>query len=503
MKKGLLSILVVASLLLVGCEQPVKTEITLEPTTLNLFVGDTSVLSATITPVQSVAEVVWSSSNSEVATVDANGVVVALAVGTTSITASIEGVDSATCLVTVENMPSSFPRKHLIEHFTGDQCGYCPGGMFALAEYTQNINTSCIWVSHHYGYNKDEYTISESAKIASTCGAQGAPQMAINRTKVMGTAIAFHPGYLPEAGMAEAITSKCDTVAEASVVIDHTYNAETRELNVTVSGHVANTEVSEYLLTVLIKENGLTGKQADYEYYSWKSKGFKEFLHPRVARCVLTAAEGDIVEVKNQRYRKSFTYTLPTNWVAENCCVVAYITPNNKKPIINAEQTPLIIGTTGGEEYLPYGITENEAPTNATKLTFTEGRLSKPSDNKLVLTLIASSATRSERYGSMRLISNIEINTTNNTLKEGVYTIAEGNEMNTVSAGTTDMAKASFGGSLLTYILSTSLETDAWQYCHYWRMQSGTMTVNADGSAVIEGKLYNGKSFKITYTPAE
>ena len=496
MKKCILSLIVVATLALVGCEPPVQPEITVEPTTLNLLVGDTSVLSATITPTEIVAEIVWSSSNAEVATVDANGVVVAVAEGTANITASIEGADPATCVVTVENIPVSFPRKHLIEHFTGDGCGYCPGGMFALAEYTQNINTSCVWVSHHYGYNTDEYTISESKKIGSTCGVNGAPNMAFNRTKVMGTTIAFHPGYLVENGIAETIAEKCANEAEASVVIDHTYNAN--QLDIKVSGLVANPEVTEYLLTVIVKENGLTGKQADY-HYSWKTKGFKEFLHPRVARSVLTAALGDTVLVKNQRYSKSFTYTIPENWVAENCCVVAYITPLSKKPVINVEQTPLVTGTTGGEEYLPYGITEIEAPTNATKLTFTEAQLKKTGDNKLLLTLIASNSTRSDMYGPMKLISFVEINTTESTLKAGVYTIAEGNEMNTVSAGTTDKATASFGGSLFTYITSTSLDTDTWQHCHYWRMQSGTMTVNADG-IVLEGKLFNGKAFKATYT---
>ena len=206
----------------------------------------------------------------------------------------------ATLVASAQEVPSSFPRKYLIEHFTGDECGYCPEGMYSIVAYTQQTSTPCIWVSHHYGYNTDEYTISESAKIASASGVSGAPNMAMNRTKVMGTSIAFHPGYLVENGMAEAIASKCDTVAEASVVIDYTYNAETRELNVTVSGQVANTAVTEYLLTVLIKENGLIGKQADY-YWSWKTAGYKEFLHPCVARDVISENQlGDTVLVANQ-----------------------------------------------------------------------------------------------------------------------------------------------------------------------------------------------------------
>ena len=150
----------------------------------------------------------------------------------------------ATLVASAQEVPSSFPRKYLLEHFTGDGCGNCPGGMAAMVGYTQSVSTPCIWVSHHYGYNEDEYTISESAKIAKAIAVSGAPNLGINRTKITGTAIAFHPGYLVEEGMADLIAKKCEATAEASVVITHTYDTLTRELNVTVSGQVANAEVT-------------------------------------------------------------------------------------------------------------------------------------------------------------------------------------------------------------------------------------------------------------------
>ena len=399
--------------------------------------------------------------------------------------------------VSAQEVPTSFPRKYLIEHFTGDQCGYCPGGMYGIVHYTMYLTTTpCIWVSHHYGYNNDEYTISESAKIGTACGVQGAPNMAMNRTKIMGTSIAFHPGYLTNDGMAETIASKCDTVAEASVVIDHTYNAETRELNVTVSGQVANTDVTEYLLSVLIKENGLVGKQADYTY-SWKTSGYKEFLHPCVARDFLTEGStlGDTVKVENQAYSKTFTYTISDQWVAENCNIVAYITPLTKKPIINAEETPLVAGTTGGKEYLPFGITENKEPTNATKLEFDTLELSKPADDKLAIQLVAKSSTRSDAYGPVKLVVYLEFNTTESILPTGTLEFAEGNELNTFSIGTVDLVEQTFSGSYMAYYLASTME----DLCHIWRITSGTMTVEANGGFVVEGKLDNGKSYKVTY----
>ena len=403
----------------------------------------------------------------------------------------------ATLLASAQEVPSSFPRKYLIEHFTGDQCGYCPYGMYSIVEYAAYYTTTpCIWVSHHYGYNTDEYTISESAKIASTCGVDGAPNMAMNRTKVMGTTIAFHPGYLVEDGMAATIANKCDTVAEASVVIDHTYNTETRELNVTVSGQVANTTTTEYLLTVLIKENGLIGKQADY-YWSWKTAGYKEFMHPCVARDLLTVSQlGDTVKVENQAYSKTFTYTVSEKWVAENCNVVAYITPLSKKPVINAEETPLVAGTTGGKEYQPFGITENKEPTNASKLKFDALELTKVTDDKLAIELVATSSTRSDYYGPLKLSVYLEFNTTGTSLPADTLDFVDGNEPNTFSAGTVDLVEQSFGGSHMAYYMAADMES----LCHIWRIKSGKLLVYEDGTFYTSGKLCNGKNFQITCT---
>ena len=402
----------------------------------------------------------------------------------------------ATLVASAQEVPSSFPRKYLMEHFTGDQCGYCPYGMYSIVEYTQQTSTPCIWVSHHYGYNNDEYTIPESAKIASVSGVQGAPNMAMNRTKIMGTAIAFHPGYLTEDGMAETIADKCDTTAEASVVIEHTYNAETRQLDVTVSGQVANTEVTEYLLTILIKENGLIGKQEDY-YWSWKTAGYKEFMHPCVVRDLLTVSQlGDTVKVENQAYSKTFTYTVSEKWVAENCNVVAYITPLSKKPIINAEEKPLVAGSTGGTEYQPFGITENKEPTNAAKLSFDSWALNKVADDKLAVELVAKSSTRSDFYGPLKLTVYLEFNTPDSILPTDTLDFVDGNELHTFSTGTVDLIEKSFAGSHFAYYLAADME----QMCHIWRIKSGNFLLDHHGGFYSSGKLDNGKNFAITCT---
>lgn len=93
--------------------------VSVEPSEITMRQGKTETIVATVLPANaSIPGVEWSSSNPEVATVDSNGVVTALAIGTTNITAMAVGdnTKTATCVVTVEagtafDMPSITPEK--------------------------------------------------------------------------------------------------------------------------------------------------------------------------------------------------------------------------------------------------------------------------------------------------------------------------------------------------------------------------------------------------------
>ena len=82
--------------------------ITLDQTSLTINSGTTAQLTATITPAEAFATITWTSSDESVATVDANGLVTAVAGGTCAITAKTSGNNkTATCSVTVKQMVTS------------------------------------------------------------------------------------------------------------------------------------------------------------------------------------------------------------------------------------------------------------------------------------------------------------------------------------------------------------------------------------------------------------
>lgn len=83
-----------------GSSPPV--EITLNNSEVELFRGETVQLSATVDPSEHTSSLVWSSSNSAVATVSAGGLVTAISTGQAVIYAEVMGV-KAECKVTVNN----------------------------------------------------------------------------------------------------------------------------------------------------------------------------------------------------------------------------------------------------------------------------------------------------------------------------------------------------------------------------------------------------------------
>ena len=435
------------------------------------------------------AKEVWMTGNKEIAVVNSKGLVTGVAPGTTTIKATLTGCVAAVCTVTIKEVPVSFPRKFIIEHFTGEDCGYCPSGMYAIMDYLETATTPSIWVSHHYGFGSDEYTISESSNIGNTLGVNGAPNMSLNRSK-QSEGLTFHPGYLPE------ITIADKTEAAMSVNIARTYNPETRQLDVTVSGESTYDSKSQFLVSVLIKENRLVGRQADYNY-SWKTAKWKEYMHARVIRDMITLPLGDTISIDNQSYSKTWSYTMPEQWVAENCCVVAYVTPLVGQPIINAEQVVLVEGTTGGEEYLPYGITEGKGPNK--EITFKEVKVSRIEEENLLEVLLVSNTRESTAYGDAQPIGAVYIHTDTETLTAGTYPIKSDGSAGSIQAGYRIDEKQSFGGSLLLYAVSEYLANGQLAPAHIWRMNEGEMVVDEAGNISFNFKTYNGTSVTSSY----
>ncbi|MBQ2291797.1 MAG: Omp28-related outer membrane protein [Paludibacteraceae bacterium] len=362
-------------------------------------------------------------------------------------------------------------------------------GMKYIVEYLDKQTTPYIWVSHHAVYGTDEYTIPASNAIAMNyLGMNTVPSVVFNRSEQDGLMVIG-------AWTIENLVVKDDTVAEASVVINHQFDAATRRLDITVSGQVANTDRKAYLLSILIKENGLVGRQED-AFCSWKGAKWQEYMHSRVVRDVVTATFGDTVKVENQAYSYTTTYVLDEEWVPENCCVVAYLTPLEKSPVINAEQVALVAGTEGGEQYGPYGITEGKGPN--TSINFDSVRVTRLGDGQLEMMLTSSKTIKTNYFGICKQVGYVCVNTEDSVLQAGVYPIDESGVNGTITAGYRVDEEERLGGSRLLYAVSADLKNGIVTPIHQWRMSQGEMVLDEAGNISLNFTTYNGTSVTAT-----
>ena len=395
--------------------------------------------------------------------------------------------------MSAQEVPTFFPRKFLLEHFTSANCNECPMGMKYIVEYLDKQTTPYIWVSHHAVYGTDEYTIPASNAIAKNyLGINTVPSVVFNRSEQDGLLVikAWNLDYWNADGRKVAD----DTLSEASVVIEHQFDMATRSLDVTVSGQVANTHRKEYLLNILIKENGLVGKQED-AFCSWKGAKWKEYMHPRVVRDFVTATFGDIVKVENQAYSYTKSYVIDEEWIPENCCVVAYLTPREKSPVINAEQVALVVDTEGGEQYGPYGITEGKGPN--TSISFDSVSVTRLSNGQLEM-MMSSSKTINTKFRICKQVGYVCVNTEDSVLIPGTYPIEDSGDEGTITAGYRVDEEERLDGSRLLYAVSTDLQNGIVTPIHHWRMSSGEMVVDEDGNISLNFTTYNGTSVTAT-----
>lgn len=407
---------------------------------------------------------------------------------------------------------TSFPRKLLLEQFTGEGCGYCPYGMDCIQDYVSQYPDRFVWMAHHYGYTADEYSIPANSEIGSKMGVSSAPSTVINRTKrtVNGKSVfAFHPGYLSKGGVP---VTEPDT-ALVSVVIRPDYDPATRLLQVAVEGQTLDT-VSSYKVCVYIKESGTVGPQSDF-YGSWK--GWQAYRHTHTVRASLTASFGTTVVVEKGQYAlPPLTYTVPKAWNDSNCTIVACVVPasSSNYTVLNCEQVPLCEGTDGGNAILHGGIAPvavsadyPEEGTPVTDVTFSRATINTEALlTNGYITLVMNGSTMFP-YAGKSCFPYISLIIPSQTTKliPGTYTISGTGNLGTVYAGYRDDEHFQIGGSSLRYVY-LNVAAGGLVSAAQWLLTSGQVVIGENGSVEITATTFNGSSFHGIYpasTPIE
>lgn len=410
-----------------------------------------------------------------------------------------------------EPIPSSFPRKQLIEEFTGQGCGYCPSGMNSIHEYIGNDPNWVLVLHHSYGY--DNMTVDGSMTIADELGVSSAPNIDINRESYKGRNIIFHPAYI------SSVASGVPTTSKASVVIDPIYDAASRRLHVRVSGAVTDATINQLSLTVLIKESGIIDYQQDY-YETYE--GWSAFRHTNAARAFLTDPKGDKVTINAQRYQAIYSITMDNEWEPDNCMIVAYVS-SDFMPVMQAEQRPVVDGTAGGADITHGGITKvpvadyypessaTQGPADISghayeTLTYAEaGYENVPSYGFNYWTIYAFDANGNVTVGGSRCLPFCRISLftdlSQTSIPVGTYPFNTSLQPGTAYAGYRDDATYTVGGSDFLFTEKVYFDYGYLNEKARWMIADGNLTISENGWEVV-GHALNGSAIHLVGTSA-
>ena len=399
-------------------------------------------------------------------------------------------------------------RKQLIEHFTGEACGYCPYGMELIATAIKGKESRYIWVSNHAGYADDEYTIRASKSLASRFKINSAPSIMLNRQKWSyvdedgsHNDQVIHPYYLSQ------FTSETIDTSEVHISASAKYEASQSKLTIKANGS-SPADDRQFKLTVLIKESGLHGAQADY-LYTWE--GWQDFIHTNVVRQYVTNYLGDSVA---HVFEKQYDVDWNAAWKADNSSVVIFVTDAATNEVLNAEEVPVVNGTKGGNDITFGGITATpvpdtypeyeqvpEAVANLTYETARWGYAGKLTNGNKVIEIDLISTSKMKYSGNtIQPVAVLYIIVDDETiLPTGTFTFSNSEEVGTAWAGLRDDENFMLNGSAFYLALSSYLNTYDYIYGNQWQLTEGQITVS-ENSVDFEGISFIGSVIKGHFT---
>ena len=251
-----------------------------------------------------------------------------------------DNVDDNTIVVKTVVAKNLVDRVILLENMTGDACSNCPAGHAYIEAAIEAVGADkCIWVAHHAGYNAGKYTSNQSDTIASlfyNTQMSYAPGLMINRTNLLSVGVTtsgtpggpiFSVNEVASRGLlADYFNMMQSEMSPVALDVQHAYNAETRELEVTVKGDVLAKLPNQDRLSVGIAllEDELKGSQAGVS---------GTYYHNHVCRDGVVSILGEVVNAGGNSFEITRKKTLKDAFVPENMTIVVWV--GNKPTKIN------------------------------------------------------------------------------------------------------------------------------------------------------------------------
>lgn len=311
------------------------------------------------------------------------------------------------------------------EEGTGTWCQWCPRGAVFMDRFEQDYGPFWAGIAVHNG---DPMTVaSYDAGIGGLIS--GYPSALVDRV-----------GDVDPSAMANDFFTRLQTPPTAFISTTSTWDATTRELEVTITADFQAAANSNYKLAVVLTEDGVTGTGSGYAQsnaYAGGSNGVmggyenlpspvpaSQMVYDHVARAIEPSFGGDATSFpatvnSGESHSKTYTFTLPADWDEQKIHIIGMMMDPTGK-IDNASKSgieALATLTDLEQTFKGFGVYPNPASTYA----MVEIDLEATSDVALRLLDMSGKEMAARNYGAVETSSTIQLNTAD--LTAGVYLV--------------------------------------------------------------------------------
>lgn len=236
-------------------------------------------------------------------------------------------------------------RKILLEEFTGHRCPNCPQGA-QMAKLLKSVyGDRLVTVSIHAGFFSNplsspfnyDFRTPEGNALNAHFGVVQNPTGMVNRTEFEGSRL------LSPAAWGSAMTVFEDMDPGFALRLSAS-KGSAASYSLAVEVEALQEMQGDFYLVAVIIEDGIIKPQKTDDLVNHPTGEILDYEHNHVLRTGITGIWGEKLNENSmdvgQKVAKSYTFTLNSQWVPENCSVVAYVM-NPQMEILQVEELKL------------------------------------------------------------------------------------------------------------------------------------------------------------------
>jgi hypothetical protein len=239
-------------------------------------------------------------------------------------------------------------RRVLLEDYTGHTCTNCPEAAILAHALDSASHGKLIVIAVHAGYFAEpassgdfttDYTCSTGNDWYSYFEVPSNPKGMVNRVPYEGTLVIGPDEW------GNALQAQLALPQEANITIVNSYDSATGILHTSVESKFMAQLDGAYTLTVCVTEDSLVSPQKNNNPSVGPTPIIYDYVFMDVLRGSVNGSWGEEITAAvdtSEVISRSYNFTMDPAWVAEHCHVVAFISNETTRNVIQAAKEPLV-----------------------------------------------------------------------------------------------------------------------------------------------------------------